>query len=103
MSLSTLSGLVDPEILNSSGEVDFFKLKFRDDKSLKDKLDNYCILNYVQLIKRNYPKVKLKPDKKKNSMSSLMMNQKIIYNVFKKNFFIITHLFFLFNNVIFIK
>ena len=63
MSLSTLSGLVDPEILNSSGEVDFFKLKFRDYKSLKDKLDNYCILNYVQLIKRNCPKVKLKPDK----------------------------------------
>ena len=36
MSLSTLSGLVDPEILNSNGEVDFFKLKFRDYKSLKD-------------------------------------------------------------------
>ena len=40
---------------------------------------------------------------KKNTMSSLMMNQKIMYNVFKKNFFIITYLFFLFNNVIFIK
>ena len=49
MSLSTLSGLVDPEILNSSGEVDFFKLKFRDYISLKDKLDSYCILNYAQL------------------------------------------------------
>ena len=59
ISLSTLSELVDPEILNSSGEVDFFKLKFRDYKSLKDKLDSYCILNYAQLIKRNLTKIML--------------------------------------------
>jgi hypothetical protein len=62
MSLSTLSGTVDPEILDASGQVDFFKLKFRDYKSLKEKLDNYYILNYVQLSKRNCPKIKLKPD-----------------------------------------
>ena len=53
MSLSTLSGLVDPEILNSSGEVDFFKLKFRDYKSLKDKLDSYCILKLRMLMLEN--------------------------------------------------
>jgi len=61
MSLSTLSGTVDPKILDASGQV-FLKPKFRDYKSLKEKLDNYCILNYVQLSKRNCPKIKYKLD-----------------------------------------
>ena len=38
MSLSTISGTVDPEILDASSQVDYFKLKFRYYKILKEKL-----------------------------------------------------------------
>ena len=83
MSLSTLSGTVDPEILDASGQVDFFKLKFRDHKSLKEKLDNYCILNYVQLSKRNCPKIKLKPDQSNA--------QEVEHRVYESLYLICTH------------
>ena len=83
MSLSTLSGTVDPEILDASGQVDFFKLKFRDYKSLKEKLDNYCILNYVQLSKRNCPKIKYNFDHSNA--------QEIDHQVYESLYLICTH------------
>ena len=43
MSLSTLSETLDPEILDASGQVDYFKLKFRYYKSLKEKLKLFSV------------------------------------------------------------
>ena len=62
MNLRKLNGLADAEIDDESGEVNFFKLKFPDYKSLQKNLDEWCMLNYVQLCKRNCPKIKLKLD-----------------------------------------
>ena len=79
MSLSTLSGTVDPKILDASGQV-FLKPKFRD---VKEKLANYCILNYVQLSKRNCPKIKYNFDHSNA--------QEIDHQVYESLYLICTH------------
>ena len=55
MSLSTINETVD--------QSDFFMQKFCDYKSLQKGLDEWCVLNYVQLSKRTCPKIRLETDK----------------------------------------
>jgi hypothetical protein len=63
MSLSSQSGSAESQndISRSSDrteETNFFKLKFPDYASLQKALDEWCRINYVQLVKRTCPKLK---------------------------------------------
>jgi hypothetical protein len=61
MSSFSQSSSIDQKNLEDN-DVNFLKLKFQHNNSLKTKLDQWCILNFVQLAKRNCPKIKMNPD-----------------------------------------